>query len=552
MKSPSAYNSARRNGWLDIICKHMVYVKVRQGHWDSYDNCRLEALKYKSRTEFGKKAPGAYQAAYMKGWLDLICEHYEARYKNRGHWNFDNCKEEAFKYKTRTEFIENATSAYQAANKYGWLDTICLHMESTRKAKGFWDYNNCLQEAKKFQSKSEFQKKGRGGAYAAAKKMGWLENICKHMLPQGNGFIRFAYALEFPDINEVYIGITANPARRKWQHFTIKKGKCISSNKHVRRNIEKGEKYIWFVSEEVSNKNEGKQFEEKMISGYIEKGWNVLNIAEAGALGSNRKFWTKGKCQKEAIKYTTKSDFARSSSSAYNSARENGWIDLICGHMAIKKQPNGYWDDKERCQKEAAKYKRRVDFQRGSPSASKAAKMNGWFADITKHFSETIKPVGYWNNKERCHKEALRFNVRSEFQKLSGSAYAAAQKNGWVDDICKHMVVKKKKTGFWTFENCQKEAKKYKSRTDFSLQSSSAYNTSKRNKWLDTICSHMISKQYPHGYWTFERCQEAANPYGTKMKFKNGQPKAYDAARSKGWLNTIFESKEFVSRSVKV
>ena len=53
------------------------------------------------------------------------------------------------------------------------------------------------------------------------------------------------------------------------------------------------------------------------------------------------------------------------------------------------------------------------------------------------------KPIGYWT-KERCKEETLKYNTRSEFQKGSESAYQAARKNGWLDDICKHMPRKTK------------------------------------------------------------------------------------------------------------
>jgi len=543
INSSSAYNAARRNGWLDTICGHMQSNRVKQGHWESFQNCQSEALKYKTKSQFSKGSPGAYQSAYLNGWLNKICTHFDLGYKAKGYWDLENCKKEALKYSSKSEFSSISKSAYQAAHRFGWLDSICQHMELKRKEKGHWTYENCAKEAKKYIAKSVFQKKGRG-AFAAAKKNGWVKEICSHMKVQGNGYLRYGYALEFPVLNQVYIGITSNPNRRKWQHISSKDGNCISSNKYVRLNINNNESFNWIVFDDLSDKSNAKEFEEKLISIYVDKGWVVLNIAEAGALGSNRKFWTKQRCAKEAKKYSSKSEFAQNSSSAYNSARENGWTDMICGHMVSNKKPNGFWNDKEKCTKEALKYNRKVDFQKGSPSAYNVAKENGWLDEIRSHMVVSIKPVGYWKSKERCQKEAIKFISRSDFQKLSGSAYASAQKNGWVEDICKHMIEKRKEKGFWDFEQCKKEARKYKTRTEFSIKSSSAYNTSKQNKWLDIICTHMISSQHKHGYWTIEKCTEAAAPYRTRMEFKKADAKGYDAARSKGWLNEIFSQKK--------
>ena len=44
----------------------------------------------------------------------------------------------------------------------------------------------------------------------------------------------------------------------------------------------------------------------------------------------------------------------------------------------------------------------------------------------------------------------------------------------------------------WTKEKCLEEALKYNSRTDFFNSNGSAYNRSIRNGWLDEICSHMM------------------------------------------------------------
>lgn len=37
-------------------------------------------------------------------------------------WNYDTCLEESRKYNSRGEFCKNATSAYNAALKNKWLD----------------------------------------------------------------------------------------------------------------------------------------------------------------------------------------------------------------------------------------------------------------------------------------------------------------------------------------------------------------------------------------------------------------------------------------------
>ena len=64
-------------------------------------------------------------------------------------------------------------------------------------------------------------------------------------------------------------------------------------------------------------------------------------------------FWTKEICEKESLKYKTRSDFLSGGTSAYSRAQANRWLDEICSHMN-KRQ----WT-KEESKKESLKYRRK-------------------------------------------------------------------------------------------------------------------------------------------------------------------------------------------------
>lgn len=83
--------------------------------WD-YKSVKEEASKYKSRKEFWKGSNSAYDVARKNGWLD---EWFGHLYKS---WDYDSVKEESSKYKSRTEFAKGNESAYRVALKNGWLD----------------------------------------------------------------------------------------------------------------------------------------------------------------------------------------------------------------------------------------------------------------------------------------------------------------------------------------------------------------------------------------------------------------------------------------------
>ena len=48
-----------------------------------------------------------------------------------------------------------------------------------------------------------------------------------------------------------------------------------------------------------------------------------------------RGYWTKEKCQEEALKYESRSEFYKNSISAYKSSNNNKWLDEICSHMTV-------------------------------------------------------------------------------------------------------------------------------------------------------------------------------------------------------------------------
>lgn len=294
-----------------------------------------------------------------------------------------------------------------------------------------------------------------------------------------------------------------------------------------------------------------------------------------------KNFWTKEKCQEEALKYKTRSEFNKNSLAAYCKAWDCKWLDDICGHMTIvgnhynrciysyefvddyvyvgltynieerkrqhdKRGPvkkhildkgnlpifkilTGYISDelaiikeqefleyyintgwkvlnsvktgalgggkkkwtKEKCQEEALKYNDIGSYREGSLSY-RAAVRSKWLDEICKHMNRTKNIFNYWT-KNKCIESAILCNSRGEFSKKFPGGYYTSRKNKWLNEICSHMeYVEKKPKGYWTKENCQILASKYCSRGEFQKESRSAYQISSRNRWLNEICKHMV------------------------------------------------------------
>lgn len=284
-----------------------------------------------------------------------------------------------------------------------------------------WTKEKCREVARQCQTRTEFRKMF-GWAYANACKNNWMNDICSHMIRTISEY-RCIYSYEFSD-NYVYIGLTSNIKNRHSKHMKHEKS---SVNIHIKKSklnpkLKQLTEYIHF--------SEAKIKEEYFLNQYQNKGWNILNRAKTGALGSSVLYWTKEKCKEEASKYKTRVEYQKKNHSSYNSALNNKWLDEICEHMILQQKPNGFWT-KDKCGIIASRYKTRFEFfKKNSGVYSKAVK-NGWLDDICVHMKPK-KLRNYWT-EERCKEEALKYTSRKEFCKKSPRAYQLCLKNNWIE-----------------------------------------------------------------------------------------------------------------------
>ena len=293
-----------------------------------------------------------------------------------------------------------------------------------------WTKEICQQEALKYQTKMDFYRANRN-AYEYSKKYGFLVEICQHMIKLGNRKHKCVYCYEFPD-NHVYVGITYNFFKRK-----------IDREKRLRDSvtqyiIKTGLVPVHKQLTDYIKVEEAVFLEGKFVEEYRSHNWLILNKAKTGGVGISVLYWTKERCLKEGLKYTTKSDFWRNCTGAYSSARINGWLPEIHSHM---------------------------------------------------------KPIQKKWTKECCEAKALLCDTRTEFKKKYGSAYQTARINNWLNEICQHMkIIYKKPKGYWTLEMCIEDAKKYRSISEWNKNSSSAYQVAWKNGWLNECTTYMTKK----------------------------------------------------------
>lgn len=473
-----AYHVARENNWLDDYTWFKDGVKLnaeKKRKWNR-GTCFEEAKKYKSRTEFYKNSQIAYETARKNGWLDDYTWFSPSASAKK--WNYETCFEEAKKYKSRGEFQKKSVRAYNVALKNGWLDDYDWFLPSASAKK--WEYDTCYEEAKKYKSKIEFQKNS-GGAYHVARENGWLDDYSWFQKPVvSEKHIYLVYKYEDADVNAVYVGLTNNIKQRHREHC---KGHLI----HGKRKYDIVYRYFHdTLGKEVPEPivlhrdilaDDAKEYEKKYVEQFLNDGKLVLNIAKTGSLGGYG-IWTKESCKNEAKKYKSRSEFAIKSNGAYEAARKNGWLDSYTW-FEEKRKKDGYWTY-DTCHEEAKKYRSRRAFGMNCGTAYRVARKNGWLDDYT-WFKEKQKH-NYWN-QETCFEEAKKYKAKSEFAKKSGGAYNLARKNGWLNDYTwlKTPEIKRK----WNRETCRNEAEKYNSRNEFAKNSRVAYQVARKNGWLD-------------------------------------------------------------------
>lgn len=158
---------------------------------------KQEALKYKTRGEFQEFSSGAYQAALNSKILDIVCSHMPKHVDQTGKnhpmfkWTNEALKKEALKYKSLREFRKKSPKQHKAASRRKILDEICSHMRepslSGENSASFkWTYEMLKTEALKYKSKSEFRKRN-DGAYQTVKNRKLLDELCAHMPKYNRG-----------------------------------------------------------------------------------------------------------------------------------------------------------------------------------------------------------------------------------------------------------------------------------------------------------------------------------------------------------------------------
>jgi len=330
-ESPSAYRAAVKLGVVADVCAHMKPGKRSDGYWQDKANILNEAKKFGSRSEFQKGSPQAARAVselQIQAELDEVLPRKTTR-----KWTKQTIEKAAFRHETWKDFRNHDGGAYNAARDLGILDEIGKHLKNIQASQGQWQtLENLSREAKKYTERKKFAR-GSPGAYGAAFDMNVLDEICAHMVPpEYTAMARYIYVLEFSD-KSVYIGISYNPEKRLAAHITGKRNKKKQKASTVHRKIKSGTPYEFKMLPEKLIPNEVAEREEEKIDEYRRAEWTILNKAKGGSLGGRPIYWSRRAVTAEARKYKYRRDFKEGSPSAYYKALSLGILQDVCSHM---------------------------------------------------------------------------------------------------------------------------------------------------------------------------------------------------------------------------
>lgn len=522
--SNSAYAVARKNNWLD----EYIWLEdrnLKKVIW-TYESCYQEAKKYKRISDFAKKSPGAYGASIENNWRDDYTWLPHAK-----RWTYEEVYEAAKRYEYKVDFIKNDRGAYDAALKNKWIEDFDWFLDGIKRTgekHRKWNYETCFKEASKYKTRGEFGTKSTR-AYWIAHQNGWINDyvwLIDKRLDLYDGKIDCVYAYEFLEWHTVYIGRTLIERKkdRDREHLYVRNDAVAKFA--IKHNIEVPQP---IYLEDYLTIKEGVGKECFWIEMYKEQGWHLLNSKKGGSIGSLGKGkWNYKTCLTEAKKYKTIRDLLKNAPCAYQKAVKNKWIEEYVWLEDNIKHSKSYYTQ-EKCLELAKKYSSVVEFRKKQSGAYTSAKENNWLNDYT-----WLERQFKWT-EETLFEEAKKYKTRSEFSKAKPGAYEYALKHDLLDK-CVWFEESKKPNGYWTYEKCLEESKKYKYRGDYRTESHGSYKVAIRNGWIDDFT--WLQKQKPNirRIWTEGKCRVEALKYNSVSEFKKGNKSAYKAATRYKWI----------------
>lgn len=387
--------------------------------------CIAAAAQCTTRNEFGRKFRPEYYKAWRMGWLADVCYHMPERVEAY-RWTDDAIQAVTAKYTDFTTFRRENLTLYNVLYTRGELDRWTSHMLRGRPSNGYWNRERCSDEAKRYETRSDFIK-GCPAAADAAYSKGWMDEICAHMRVRGNRTMRSLYVIRKTGTRIVYIGLSYDPVRRYQMHR-------LKTSARVRALLV--EPHTFKIITKQMPANEAAALEKRMIERFTAAGWEVANVSAGGQPGGGPRLWTRDRLEAEAKKFATRGAFLRGNRKAYDAAHSYGLLDAIfAGHENTGFRTDIHADyTVEDLEVLAAKYKTRRAFQKAHGGAYLAAYRRGLVGHIFRNHDNGGCAYGWWDEAS-IRAAAKGAATPGEFKSQNYRAWRAAHRRGLLPEL---------------------------------------------------------------------------------------------------------------------
>jgi len=166
-------------------------------------------------------------------------------------------------------------------------------------------------------------------------------------------------------------------------------------------------------------------------------------------------------------------------------------------------------------------------------------KKNGWKL-LNRKATGGLAFRNSFYTKERCKEILLSYEYQRDIVKDHSNLLNLCKVHGWHSNIIRKLKLKAKRNNHWNKEECAKVIKTVSSVGELIKKNRSMYNAICHNRWKDELIGHLKGSIKSHGYWTKERCKEAALKSTSRSEFGRSFSQAYILSRKNKWIEEFF------------
>jgi hypothetical protein len=476
--NPKAYGAAKWRGqeFFDDITSHMEDGrKFQEVKWTD-EVLKDLTQKYNDLQKFRLENPQAYNALLRK---DKTFFNELTSHMNRRPLKYsdDDLRLIAKKYDNLIDFTNNDGGALVAARKRGenFFNDITKHI--VKKSRDPYTYEEVKKEASKYNTIGEFQKNN-VGAYNAARRNGWSESVTSHMIP-----VRNSWSIgEIKELAKNYGTLKDfrenNSAAYSWSLNNLSEEDRKSVFGHMKKIGNYANRMIYAFEFPDKSVYVGLTFDADKRESQHKRDVKSAVLSYQNKTGLKPTF-------KHVTDYISMDDASVKEGEVVKDYLGNGWKILnrtktgALGSIILK------WTY-DKVKEEALKYKTRSEFENKNGSAYYAAKKRGWFDEVTSHMGEG-KKIKY--SKEELIDIAKKYTKLKDFRDNDNGAYQAAKKYGdeFFTYITSHIDKSQKRSMWNNYENVRQEALRYNNLSDFRKGSRAAYRKAHEYGWLPEL-----------------------------------------------------------------